>query len=98
MDLYETGAYAPSAKRREVLLNPLRRLADHERVRLLGSMPPAARVIEVGAGRGRLVEELRSRGYDAVGIEPSRVSSRLAIERGLPIDPMALEEASLPPG
>jgi SAM-dependent methyltransferase len=93
-ELYEAGAYAPSLGARDGLLEPVRRLLDRERLRLLGSLPPASRVIEVGAGRGRLIAALRARGHDAVGIEPSRASSAAAIAKGLPVDAVPLEEAS----
>lgn len=33
---------------------------------------PGARILNIGSGRGRLVADLRTLGYDAVGIEPSR--------------------------
>ncbi len=69
--LYEGGQYGASAGVRDLPLRPLRAFADRERMRLLGPLPPGGRVIEVGAGRGRLVAALRVRGHDAVGIEPT---------------------------
>jgi SAM-dependent methyltransferase len=96
--LYETGAYAPCGPARDWLLEPARKLLDRERLSLLGSLPPAARVIDVGAGRGRLVAALQARGHDAVGIEPSRASSAAAAAQGLPVESLALEHASFPPG
>jgi SAM-dependent methyltransferase len=65
-------------------------------LRLLGRLAPGLRVIEIGAGRGRLVAALREHGHDAVGIEPSRASSGAALARGLPVAPVALEESSFP--
>jgi 2-polyprenyl-3-methyl-5-hydroxy-6-metoxy-1,4-benzoquinol methylase len=97
-ELYEVGTYAPSAGLRDVPLRPLRRLADGERLRLLGALPPAARVIDVGAGRGRMVAALRARGFDAVGIEPSVTGAQAARARDLPVEPVALESAAFPPG
>lgn len=66
--LYASGAYAaaPAAER----VHGLAALLDRDRLRLIGPLPPRARVIEVGAGRGRLVAALRSRGVEATGIEP----------------------------
>jgi SAM-dependent methyltransferase len=96
-ELYEGGSYRPSTGGRDLPLRPLRALADRERVRLLGPIPPAGRVIEVGSGRGRLVAALRSRGYEAVGIEPAGAAGEAA-SRGLPVEPVALEDADFPPG
>jgi SAM-dependent methyltransferase len=96
MELYEAGPYAQRSGGRDRLLQPLRRIADRERLRLLGPLPTAARVIEVGAGRGRLIAALRARGHDAVGIEPASASSREAVSRGLPVEPRALEDAKFP--
>ena len=95
-ELYETGVYAPAADGRDGWLEPARRLLDRERLRMLGPLRPGARVIEVGAGRGRLVAALRARGHDAVGIEPSRAFSTAARARGLPVEPLALEKAKYP--
>lgn len=80
------------------MLEPARRLVDRDRVRLLGPLEPGLRVIEVGAGRGRLVAALRSRGQDAVGIEPSRASSGVAVGRGLLVEQVSIEQASFPAG
>jgi SAM-dependent methyltransferase len=97
-ELYETGAYTRPEGGWEPLLESTRRLLDRERLRLLGPLPAAARVIEVGAGRGRLIAVLRARGHDAVGIEPSRASCEVAAARGLPVEPLTLEEAEFPAG
>jgi SAM-dependent methyltransferase len=97
-DLYEAGPYARQSGGRDRLLQPPRRVADRERLRLLGSLPTAARVIEVGAGRGRLIAALRARGHDAVGIEPASAASQEAISAGLPVDRLALEHADFPTG
>ncbi len=95
---YEGGQYGASAGVRDLPLRPLRAFADRERVRLLGPIPPGGRVIEVGAGRGRLVAALRVRGYDAVGIEPNAGAARAAASSGLPVEEVELEEADFPAG
>jgi SAM-dependent methyltransferase len=95
-ELYDAGGYAEQPGGRDRLLQPLRRIADRERLRLLGPLPSAARVIEVGAGRGRLIAVLRAEGHDAVGIEPASTSSREAISRGLPVERRALVDADFP--
>lgn len=48
---------------------PLLALFDRERLRNVP--PPPARLLDVGAGRGRFVAAARRAGYDASGIEPS---------------------------
>ena len=95
-ELYEGGPYAVPRGWRDRVLEPLRRLVDRDRLRLLGGLAPGLRVIEIGAGRGRLLAALRARGHDAVGIEPSRSSSGVALDRGLPVEPVSLEQASFP--
>jgi 2-polyprenyl-3-methyl-5-hydroxy-6-metoxy-1,4-benzoquinol methylase len=97
-ELYEAGPYAQHSRGRDRLMQPLRRIADRERLRLLGPLPTRARVIEVGAGRGRLIAALRAQGDDAVGIEPALASSREAMSRGLPVERRALEDADFPAG
>ncbi|MEA2714841.1 MAG: hypothetical protein QOK27_2802 [Gemmatimonadales bacterium] len=96
--MYETGLYGTRDGWRERALEPLRGLVDRDRLRLLGPLAPGRRVIEIGTGRGRLVAALRSRGHDAVGVEPSKASSGEAQSRGLPVSPVSLAEASFPDG
>ncbi|MFL5906588.1 MAG: class I SAM-dependent methyltransferase [Solirubrobacterales bacterium] len=97
-ELYDTGVYAHTGGGRDRVIEPARRLLGRERVRLLGTLPRGARVIEVGAGRGRLLAALRDRGHDAVGIEPSRTASAMALAGGLPVEAATLEEADFPVG
>jgi SAM-dependent methyltransferase len=97
-DLYDSGTYASQAGGRDSLLAPLRKLADRERLRLLGPLPAHAHVIEIGAGRGRLLAALRARGHDAVGIEPASVASRESIAAGLRVQRVTLEDAEFPAG
>src|SRR4051812_8862849 len=41
--------------------------------------PPPARVLEVGAGQGKLAAALRAAGYDVVAIDPQRTAAGLHI-------------------
>jgi 2-polyprenyl-3-methyl-5-hydroxy-6-metoxy-1,4-benzoquinol methylase len=43
--------------------------------------PKSARVLDVGCGAGYLVTELRDRGYDALGVDPSDAARRAAAKR-----------------
>jgi SAM-dependent methyltransferase len=72
-EAYERGVYAPCPPRARPLVAALQRATVGQPVRLLGraGLRPGARVLDVGAGRGRLVEALRRAGYDARGIDPA---------------------------
>lgn len=86
-DLYESGAYARRPPRVRGLVRALQRAAVAQPVRMLrcAGVAPGARVLDLGAGGGRLVEALRRAGYDAVGIEPSARGVAAALARGRPV-------------
>jgi SAM-dependent methyltransferase len=65
--LYGGGVYAAPPRLADLALEPLRKIAIAEEIRLLREVPPPARVHEVGAGDGRLVRALVDRGYVATG-------------------------------
>jgi SAM-dependent methyltransferase len=71
--LYRGGVYDPPPKVVDLLLEPLRRLAQAAVLRTLGPVSPGARVIEVGSGDGRLLRRLAERECTVVGIEPYAV-------------------------
>ena len=79
-EAYEAGVYAPGAPRAGRLVAALQRATVGQPGRLLrrAGVPPGARVLDAGAGKGRLVEDLRRRGYDASGIDPSARSMGVA--------------------
>ncbi|HEX8204746.1 MAG TPA: class I SAM-dependent methyltransferase [Solirubrobacteraceae bacterium] len=62
----DAGRVRPRGSR---LAAPLLTLFDRERLRSVPAAP--ARLLDVGAGRGRFVAAARRAGYDATGIEPS---------------------------
>jgi SAM-dependent methyltransferase len=72
-DAYSSGVYASAPPRAAPLVRALQRVAVSQPVRLLrrAGLPPGARVLDAGAGRGRLVAALRGAGYEASGIDPS---------------------------
>ena len=93
-DAYETGIYAPAPPRAPALVGALQRAAAAQPVRMLrrAGLEPGARVLDVGAGAGRLVGALRRAGFDARGIEPSERGVQRAAAAGLPVVRAALDE------
>lgn len=43
------------------------------------------RALEVGCAHGRFVQQLRSKGIDAIGIELNESACKIAVDRGLPV-------------
>jgi 2-polyprenyl-3-methyl-5-hydroxy-6-metoxy-1,4-benzoquinol methylase len=92
--LHESGAYRPGAPRLSRALAPVLRAFDRRRLAMLAPLiSPGARVLDVGAGRGRFVAIARAAGYDAIGIEPSLRGAQPAF-----VTPVAIEEAEFGPG
>lgn len=95
--LYEGGTYAPARRSIEPLLAPLRRLADRDRIRFVAALPAGAKVVEVGAGDGKLVAAMRARGLDAWGLEPSPAASAAARDAGAEVVAVGIEQAEVAP-
>lgn len=93
---HETGYYAPTRGRRDALIEPLRRLAERDRLREFRRLPAGSRVLEVGSGDGRFLGRLRDLGLDSVGIEPSGRARHLAA--GSEVLEATAESAQLEPG
>jgi SAM-dependent methyltransferase len=71
-DLYQRGAYRSGNPRLYGLVRPLLESFDRRRLAMLRPVvPPPARLLDAGAGRGRLVAAANLAGYDAYGFEPS---------------------------
>jgi SAM-dependent methyltransferase len=87
-EAYETGQYSTRVPRAAGLLGRVQGTATRQVVGWLrdAGLPRGARVLDVGAGRGRLVGALQAAGYDARGIEPSRRSAQLASQAGVAIE------------
>lgn len=95
-DAHETAYYAPTAGIAERLIEPLRRLAEADRLRAVRSLRPDARVLEIGSGDGRFLDRLRRRGADVVGIEPSAAGRARSEARGIAASAAGVE-AFAPP-
>ncbi|MEJ7817586.1 MAG: class I SAM-dependent methyltransferase [Thermoleophilaceae bacterium] len=91
---YEEGVYAPGAPRAAPMVRTIQRLTVGQPTRILtrAGLGPGARVLDAGAGRGRLVAELRRRGFAAEGIEPSARSAGTAASAALPVARRSIDE------
>jgi 2-polyprenyl-3-methyl-5-hydroxy-6-metoxy-1,4-benzoquinol methylase len=95
--LYEGGTYAPARSSAAAVIEPLRRLADRDRMRFLGGIEPGSRVLEVGAGDGRFVALMRAAGLDAGGLDPSPAARAAARAAGLEVAPGGVDDAEVEP-
>lgn len=86
-DLYEGGYYSRPPAWLDRLIEPFRRIADRGRLERIGGTRPGERVLEYGAGDGRLLELLAARGAEVAGVEPSASARERAAERGVALTP-----------
>jgi len=93
-EAYEQGVYRSGQPRAAALVGALQRAVAAQPIRLLerGGLAPGARVLDAGAGGGRLVAALAARGHDAYGIEPSARSRERAVAAGLDVRAETLGE------
>jgi SAM-dependent methyltransferase len=96
--LYASGVYSLGQTRLDAAIEPLRRLGDHDRMRVLGRLPRGARIFEVGAGDGRVLSALGRAGYEVAGSEPSARYADACRERGLNVVELRVEELDLEEG
>jgi len=94
--MYEGGTYAPAQGFARRLLAPLRDLAERDRLRFVSHLEPGARVLEVGAGDGKLVAAMRAAGLDARGIDPSPAACEAARSLGVDVANVGIDEAEIP--
>jgi SAM-dependent methyltransferase len=98
VDLHDSGAYSAQQPRLYRLALPLLRTFDQQRMRLLArAVPPPARLLDVGAGRGRFALAAQRAGYDALGIEPSSRGVHAAGAIGAPVMRATIEAAEIEP-
>lgn len=93
-ELYEEGMYAPGKPRAAGVVEAFQRATVGQPVRILrrAGLPPGSRVLDAGAGPGRLVQALAGAGYQATGIEPSGRSAAIAAAAGRPVERRSIEE------
>ena len=95
-EAYSTGAYGSGRPRLSGLARPLLDSFDRRRLGFLsGLVTPPARLLDVGAGRGRFVASARAAGYDAEGIEPSSRGADAAAALGVPVARAGVFEAAI---
>lgn len=93
-----TGGAAPSP-RGAALAAPVLAAFDRRRLRILGRVvPPPARLVDAGAGRGRFVATARRAGYDADGFEPDAGRAAAALEYGVELRTAGIEEVGYEAG
>jgi SAM-dependent methyltransferase len=92
-EAYTSGIYAYGS-RRPAPIRLLQRLTVVQPARILrrAGVPAGGRVLDAGAGRGRLVAELGRRGFAAEGIEPSARSAAAAAHAGLAVRAVPIAE------
>jgi SAM-dependent methyltransferase len=95
--MYEGGTYAPARGLAAGLVAPLRRLAERDRLRFLSHLPAGSRVLEIGAGDGKLVAAMRSAGLDARGIDPSPAACEAARRLGVEVRTAGVDDAEVEP-
>ena len=95
--MYEGGTYTPARGLSRRLIGPLRGLAERDRLRFTDALGPGSRVLEVGAGDGKLVAAMRAAGLDAHGIDPSPAACRAARELGVTVEPAGIDDAEIEP-
>jgi len=94
---HETSYYAPTRGAADRIVEPLRRLADRDRLRSLPTLQAGERVLEIGSGDGRFLAAARERGGSVVGIEPSAEARARAARLGIESYAGGVEDARVPP-
>lgn len=76
------------------------RMDAKPRIKFVGDLlnGKAGRILDVGCGKGLLLNGLREKGWDVVGTELSDVASLRAREAGIQVHNRAVEEISFEPG
>lgn len=91
-DAYESGVYSAREPRLGGVIARLQAAVLRQPGRILRRYVNAGgSVLDAGAGRGRLVGQLRAEGFDAHGIDPSARSIELARAAGAPVARAELE-------
>ncbi len=79
------------------MIEPLRRLAEFDRLRSVGTLGPTDRVLEIGSGDGRFLARLGRTGAEVAGIEPSPAARERSAAAGVAVTAEPITEASAAP-
>jgi 2-polyprenyl-3-methyl-5-hydroxy-6-metoxy-1,4-benzoquinol methylase len=97
--LHDSGAYRAGTPRLHGVARPALTLFDRQRLAMVRSLSgPPARLLDVGAGRGRFVAAAQKAGYRAEGVEPSERGVHAARAIGAPVRQASVEDAGVQPG
>ncbi|MDX6581462.1 MAG: hypothetical protein QOI10_646 [Solirubrobacterales bacterium] len=96
--MYEGGTYTPARGLARGLLAPLRSIAERDRLRFVSHLEAGSRVLEVGAGDGKLVAAMRAAGLDARGIDPSPAACAAAEAIGVEVANVGVDDAEFAAG
>jgi SAM-dependent methyltransferase len=98
-EAHDAGAYGGGSPRLYRLARPILERFDRRRLTLVAALvPPPARLLDAGAGRGRFVRAAARGGYEAFGIEPSLRGSEAARAIGADVRRATLEDAEIAEG
>jgi 2-polyprenyl-3-methyl-5-hydroxy-6-metoxy-1,4-benzoquinol methylase len=99
VELYATGTYQQAPARAKPLVDTALRVFSGERLRIAAeAAAPPARLLDVGAGRGRFVLAASQAGYLAHGIEPVRERVAEATRSGASVEQAGIANARVEPG
>jgi SAM-dependent methyltransferase len=91
------GAEPAPVPRGAGLAAPALRAFDRSRLRLLRPfVPPPARLVDAGAGRGRFVASARRAGYEAEGFEPDPSRAAAGASYDVAVQVAGFEQAAYP--
>lgn len=85
-DVEDPEYFTSESERRAQFREALERLEEQ------GEARPPGRLLEIGSSVGLFLDEARRRGWDVVGIEPSRWAAEFAAARGLEVFNGTLDE------
>ena len=85
-DLQEVVSYYENLEDREYEnTRRERKLQEQKLIQKIGKYKEKGKLLDIGAGSGIMIEAALEKGYDCIGIEPSRWLQQRAVELNLPV-------------